>query len=151
MTDLANLLHSTIFSLERAIQETSGKTSMIVTSHACKFLDKIEEKKDSKIFTSGNLEEAINNFIKFTSGSDFFEQAEFKKIGEEKYLFKIQGCALAKSGVHDTLNPEKDICPMALVAGALVKYYNPISDVVVEPSVFTSFGVENQIHCIIYK
>jgi hypothetical protein len=148
MVDLANLLHSTVFSLERAIQETSARTSMIVTSHACKFLDKIEEKKDSKIFTSGNLEEAVNNFIRFTSGSDFFEQVEFKKIGEEGYLFKIQGCTLAKSGVHDTLCPENDICPMALVAGAILKYYNPNSDVVVEPSKFTNLDVENQIYCI---
>jgi hypothetical protein len=148
MGDLANLFHSTLFSLERAIQETSGNASMIVTSHACKFLDKIEEKKGSKIFTSGNLEEAINNFIEFTSGSDFFEHVEFKKIDDEEYLFVIKGCALAKGGVHDTLNPEKDICPIALVAGALLKYYNPNSDVVVEPSKFTSTDIENIIHCI---
>jgi hypothetical protein len=148
MADVANLFHSTLFSLERAIQEVNGNTSMIVTSHACKFLDKIEEKKDSKMFTGGNLEEAIDNFIEFTSGSNFFEHVDFKKINDEEYLFEIQGCALAKSGVHDTLNPEKDICPIALVAGAILKYYTPYSDVVVEPSKFTSTGIENRIHCI---
>ncbi len=148
MTDLANLFHSTLFSLERAIQEISGNTSMIVTSHACKFLDKIEEKKDSKIFTQRTLDEAITNFIEFTSGSDFFEHVEFKKINDEEYFFEIKGCALAKGGVHDTLNPEKDICPIALVAGALLKYYNPNADVIVEPSKFTSLDIENRIHCI---
>jgi hypothetical protein len=148
MADLANLLHSTLFSLERAIQEISGNTSMIVTSHACKFLDKIEEKKGSKIFTQGNLNEALDSFIEFTSGSDFFEHVEFKKINNEEYLFEIKGCALAKSGVHDTLNPEKDICPIALVAGALLKYYNPNADVIVEPSKFTRTDIENRIHCI---
>jgi hypothetical protein len=148
MADVANLFHSTLFSLERAIQDTHGSTSMIVTSHACKFLDKIEEKKGSKIFTGGNLEEAVCNFIEFTSGSDFFEHVEFKKINEEEYLFEIKGCALAKSGVHTTLCPEKDICPIALVAGAILKYYNQNSDVIVEPSKFTSTDIENRIHCI---
>jgi hypothetical protein len=48
MHDIANLFHSTLFSLERAIQEMNGDSSMLVTSHACKFLDKIEEKKHRK-------------------------------------------------------------------------------------------------------
>jgi len=151
MSDLANLLHSTLFSLERAIQETSCHNSMVITSHACKFLDKIEEKKGSKLFSSKNLEEAIKKFVEFTSGSDFFEHVEFKKIGDEEYLFKIDGCTLTKSDVHDTLDPKNDICPIALVAGAILKHNNPSSDVIVEPSTFTDTGIENIIHFVIYK
>ncbi|MCX6664219.1 MAG: hypothetical protein NTZ75_08240 [Euryarchaeota archaeon] len=151
MKDLANLLHSALFSLERAIQETNSRTSMVITSHSCKFLDKIEEKKGSKLFSSKSIEEAIKNFVEFTSGSDFFEHVEFKKIGDEEYLFKIDGCMLAKSGVHDTLDPKNDICPIALVAGAILKHDNPSSDVIVEPSKFTDTGIENIIHFVMYK
>ena len=151
MSDLANLLHSALFSLERAIQETSGTTSMITTFHSCKFLDKIEQKKGSKLFSSENADEAVKNFVEFTSGSDFFEHVDFTKINDEDYLFKINGCMLAKNGVHNILNPNKDICPMALIAGGILKHTTPNSEVMVEPSTFTDTGIENIICFLKYR
>jgi hypothetical protein len=100
------------------------------------------------MFTSENLEDAIKNFIELTSGSDFFEHVNLIKINEfGDYLFELKGCSFAKSGVHDTLNPDKDICPIALIAGAILKYHIPNSDIIVEPSKFTSLDVENRIYC----
>jgi hypothetical protein len=140
MADLANLLHSSVFSLEKSIQETMNGLHIIVTSHAAKYIGAIEEKKGSKLYSNVDLDKAIENFVDHTSDSEFFDELEIKKIDAEQYLVKIEGCALAKTGVHTTLKPENDVCPMALAAGAVLKYVEPDRDVVVKPSNFDDEG-----------
>jgi hypothetical protein len=146
--DLANLLHSSVFSLEKSIQETMNGEHIIVTSHATRYIGAIEEKRGTKLFSNGGLEKAIENFVEYTTESEFFDKLEIKKIDDEKYLVNIEGCALAKTGVHTTLNPEKDICPMALAAGAVFKYIEPDRDVVVKPSHFDDEGSLTEIQFI---
>jgi len=143
--DLANLLHSSLFSLEKSIQEWMGEEHIIITSHASKYISAIEREKGSRIFSGSTLEEALKNFQDFTSQSEFFEEVDIRREGEEEYLIQIKGCALAKTGVHSALNPEKDICPMALAAGAVFKHSMPDSDVILKPSVFEEDGSRTEL------
>jgi hypothetical protein len=59
---------------------------IIITSHATRYIGAIEEKKGSKLFSNGGLESAIENFVDYTSESDFFDKLEIKKIDDEKYF-----------------------------------------------------------------
>jgi hypothetical protein len=148
MGDLANLLHSSVFSLEKSIQETMNGGHIIVTSHAARYISAIEEKRGTKLFSNGGLEKVIENFVDYTTESDFFDKLEIKKIDDEKYEVNIEGCALAKTGVHTTLNPENDVCPIALAAGAVFKYIEPERDVILNPSHFDDEGSKTEIHFI---
>ncbi len=146
--DLANLLHSSIFSLEKAVQEKMGREHIIITSHAAKYIASIEKTRGSKLFTGVDLDKAIKNFVNLTSGSDFYDRVDVKKINDEEYSVKIEGCALAKTGVHAALNPERDVCPMALAVAAIFKHIEPDRDVIAEPSKFSEQGTLTQIHFI---
>ena len=145
MGGLACLLHSSVFSLEKSIQEIMGRDHIVLTSHAAKYIAAIDEKKGSRLFFGKSLDEAIKNFVDLTSGSEFFDSLDIKKTNGEEYHIDIKGCALAKTGVHNVLNPELDICPMALAAGAVFKYIEPDSDVILKPSSFEDEGSSTEI------
>ncbi len=63
-------------------------------------------------------------------------------------MVRVEGCALAKTGVHASLNPERDVCPMALAVGAVFKYVEPDYDVIAMPSHFEEKGTITTIHFI---
>ena len=148
LLDLANLLHLTVFSLEKAIQEVMGKDHIVLTSHAAKYIAAIEKERKSPLYSGVTLDEAIKNFVDHTSGSDFYEHIGIKKISDERYQAVIEGCTFAKLGVHDTLDPQKDICPLVLSVAAIFKYVEPDRDVVVEPSRFKKEGCTTEIDFI---
>lgn len=94
--DLANLLHSSVFSLEKAIQEKMGREHIIITSHAAKYIASIEKESGSKLFTGVGLDKAIKNFVNLTSGSDFYDNVEVEKVNDEEFLVKIEGAPLLR-------------------------------------------------------
>ena len=144
----ACLFHAVIFSLQQAIQETRAEESIIISSHAAKFLKEYQQCLGHDIFAGKSLGDDCARLTEWISRQGAFAEAEFVRAGDDEHEFIMEGCSMAKAGVHKGMRPVNNVCPMAMVAAALFKSHHPDADIIIEPSQFSASGSRSRIHCI---
>ena len=119
--EIASMLHSTFFGLENAHNKLTGSSHKAVVPEIAKMLPLIlDAKGELKFDESKSLEEELQMLEDHFNNAEFFDKVTIEKINDSKYAFTIEGCFLAKSGVHDILKPNKNTCMFAyIVASAL--------------------------------
>lgn len=119
--EIPALLHSAFFGLEMAHGKLTGNSSRAIMQGILKYLPLILNKEGQHIIAHDRtLEENIETFKEYLSNPDLFEKVIFEKTGEDSYNFELRGCFLAKTGVHETLAPEKCTCPFAIIASTII-------------------------------
>jgi len=143
--ELISALRTNIDFLEKDSLKNSNTN---VYHNAYNLIDLIESKLKNK---SGNLlgvSSDLENFIKLISETNLFKWINFEKVAENQYQVKIESCDLAQQCTHPRLNPEKKICPMALLAASFLKYNHPTAKVFIEPSKFAPHDSETNINLV---
>ncbi|MDF1534002.1 MAG: hypothetical protein P1P69_05810 [Methanosarcinaceae archaeon] len=120
-SEIASMLHSTFFGLENAHNKLTGSSHRAVVPEIAKILPLILDAKGELAFDeSKSLEKELQMLEDHFNNDEFFDKVTIEKLDDSKYAFNINGCFLAKSGVHDVLKPDHNTCMFAyIVASAL--------------------------------
>ena len=121
LPELASMLHSTFFGLENAHNKLTGSGHKAVVPEIAKMLPLIlDAKGELKFDESRSLDDELQMLEDHFNNDEFFDKVTIEKLDHDKYAFEIDGCFLAKSGVHDVLKPDNNTCMFAyIVASAL--------------------------------
>ncbi|MBU4216634.1 hypothetical protein L6270_00595 [Candidatus Parcubacteria bacterium] len=116
-----------------------------VCQNSCNIINEIEKKLKNSTENFLNISNNLENFNKLISKSTLFKKIYFDQLSDNKYLITVKGCELAQNCIHPRLNPEKEICPIALLAGSFLKYNKSDLQLYIEASKFTSQDSETTI------
>lgn len=119
---IATLFHGLLFAYQKATKEMLGSGWEAFVHPTLEILARIDERSGSRLVRAKSLEEAMGSFSDMLLRLKAVKKICFEKIGKDKYLLKIDGCAWAKH-VHEELKPKDVTCPLALVVMAIYKRY----------------------------
>lgn len=119
--EITSMLHSCYFGLENAHNKLTGSGHRAVIPEVAKMLPHIlavkgEVKFDENMSLDGNMQQLQDYF----NNEEFFDMVKMQKLNDNKFLFQIDGCFLAKSGVHEILKPDKNSCMFAHILASLI-------------------------------
>jgi hypothetical protein len=129
MANIGTIFHNLLFAYQKSLKNILNSGSEIFVDPVINLLLQIEEEEKFKLVNSKTLEEALQNFADFLVKAKVVRASSFEKMGDEKYIFRVEGCIWANH-VHKMLNPKDIICPYGLVAIALYKKFtgNKVND-----------------------
>lgn len=117
--ELASMLHSTFFGLENAHNKLTGNSHKAVVPEIAKMLPLILDAKGELRFDDNrSLDDELQMLEDHFNNDEFFDKVMIEKLDDDKYVFHIEGCFLAKSGVHDVLKPDKNTCMFAYIVAS---------------------------------
>jgi hypothetical protein len=120
--DIAELFHGLLFAYEKAARNVLGSGCEVFVQPTLEILQKIYDKKGLKLFQGKSLDEAVASFSKMLLEAKLVKRIGFDRIGQDKHLLKIDGCAWAKH-IHRELKPKDATCPLALIVMAIYRKY----------------------------
>ena len=123
--DVGALLHGLLFAYQKATKQVLGSGWEIFVNPTLEILAKIDEREGSHLCTGANLDEAMTAYSKMLHDAGIVEKIIFEKIGDNKYLFKVDGCIWAKH-IHQELKPKDVTCPLALIAMSMYRKYKNV-------------------------
>jgi hypothetical protein len=113
--DALTLFHSMLVSYQLALKEILGSGQAIFVHPVITNFAKINEAVGVKLAQTKSVEETLQDLSNIFKSAGLLRQFDFKKLGEQKYLVHVDGCAWA-SKVHKKLVPQGLPCPYALMA-----------------------------------
>ena len=123
LLEIGTLYHSLLFSYQRGLRKYMGSQSNAYIHPAISNLLEMDEEGGLKLGNSKTFEEALTAFTDFLVRTKMVKECTLHKIGEDNYVFKVEGC-IWSGKVHTRQVSLKDVtCPYALVAMALYKKY----------------------------
>ena len=123
LLEIGTLYHSLLFSYQRGLRKYMGSNSNAYIHPAISHLLEMDEEGGLKLDNSKTFEEALAAFADFLVRSKVVEKWALDKIGEDNYVFRVEGC-IWSGKVHTRQVSFKDVtCPYALIAMALYKKY----------------------------
>jgi hypothetical protein len=123
LLEIGALYHSLLFSYQRGLRKYMGPQSNAYIHPAISHLLEMDEEGGLKLENSKTFEEALIAFTDFLTRTKMVKKCTLDKIGEDNYVFKVEGC-IWSGKVHTRQVSLKDVtCPYALVAMALYKKY----------------------------
>ena len=123
LLEIGTLYHSLLFSYQRGMRKYMGSRSKVYIHPAISELLEMDEEGGLKLDSSKTFEEALTAFTNFLVRSKIVQKCMLDKIGEDNYVFRVEGC-IWSGQVHTPQVSLKDVtCPYALVAMALYKKY----------------------------
>ncbi len=143
LVDVYILMHSLLFSYQKSAKSILGESAEIFINPSIHFLLNLEKQERIAIVTSKTLEEALSHFADMLVRAKVVKACSFKKITEDIYTFKVDGCIWAKR-VHSILNPKDVTCPYGLVAMALYSKFTG-NEVKENESIYIEDGCETQL------
>lgn len=145
MMDIGTIFHNLFFAYQKSMKNILQSGAEIFVDPTINILHKIEEEDNLKLVNSNSLEDALQNFADFLVKSKAVGSCTYKKLGEDKYVFKVEDCIWANY-IHKMLEPKDVVCPYGLVAMSLYKkfkgctinnrestYYSNGTETVLEP------------------
>lgn len=145
--DIPALLHSSLFAFEKAHGRLTGSTSRAILQLIVKELPKILQKDGHYVIDDSlSIEKNMQQFRDYLDNKEYFEDVKFER-SNDAFIFEIEGCVFAKSGVHETLEPEKSTCPFATIAAAVL-FYQTGKNLTIEDSEFRKTGTKTVIKLV---
>ncbi len=135
--ELLEAIDSAIKPLKEEMKKITKKDNLSICFPVEIFYENLKKCLSGKIEDPSDIPFDMDSFIKFVSKCGFFKRGSLKEISDKRYQIQIEGCDRISECTHPRLNPENKVCPLALVAGAFLKFNYPNSHVIVEPSKFT--------------
>jgi hypothetical protein len=144
--EISSLFHGILFAYERVLKSLFKNEYKHLTPYLVEELSKVlYNEKEPIIDKELPLEENIERLIYSLSSAGGFENLTFKKLENDEYQFRLEECAYARSGVHETLNMEGEegVCPIALIFTTLLaSHFGDTCDIDLISSKFTDLGSE---------
>ncbi|MEM2924100.1 MAG: DUF5788 family protein [Methanocellales archaeon] len=116
--EIAVLLHSAFFGIVwshyNMVEDLEGRIYIGSITQ----LPPILHREGFKVDRSKKLEDSLREFAEHLQNKEFFDFVEFRRLDENRFVFEIDGCALAKNGIHEMLT--RDVCPFALIAASML-------------------------------
>jgi hypothetical protein len=123
LLEVGTVYHSLLFSYQRGLKYYMGPRANVYVHPAIEHLLNMDEEGGLKLDSSKSFEEAVSAFTDFLVRSKIVKNCTLEKTGEEKYVFRVEGCIWAGK-VHTRQVSLKDVtCPYALIAMAFYKKY----------------------------
>jgi hypothetical protein len=123
LLEVGALYHSLLFSYQRGLRKYMGSKSNAYIHPAISHLLEMDEEGGLRLDSSKTFEEALAAFTDFLVRTKMTKNCTLDKIGEDNYVFRVNGC-IWSAKVHTRQVSLKDVtCPYALVAMALYKKY----------------------------
>ncbi|HIH44322.1 MAG TPA: hypothetical protein HA257_04340 [Candidatus Methanoperedenaceae archaeon] len=139
--DMAALFHSSFFAFEQAHGRITGTASRAILQQIVRVMPKILEKEGQPVINKSlTLEENMAHFRDYIHNEELIENVNFEN-NDDMFNIEIKGCTVAKSGVHEILDPKKSTCPYAIVAAAMI-FYLTGKNLTIEDSEFTKDGTK---------
>ena len=107
--------HTILFAYQKSLRDKFGQTEGIFARPVLETIAKIDKESKIHVIRGNNLDEILENFSRDVMSSQAVNKAFFEKVGDDDYVFHIEGCAFSKP-VHDMLKPKDAICPLAMIA-----------------------------------
>ncbi|TFH43640.1 MAG: hypothetical protein E4G94_04575 [ANME-2 cluster archaeon] len=121
LPEIASMLHSCFFGMENAHSKLIGSGHRAIVPEIAKMLPGIlEAKGELKFDENSTIDDDLQRLQEYFNNDQYFNKVLIEKIDDNKYLFQIDGCFLAKTGVHKVLKPEHNTCLFAFIMGAVI-------------------------------
>jgi hypothetical protein len=123
LLEVATIYHNLLFSYQRALKKHSGEMANMYIHPAINHMLDMDEEGGLKLDKSHTFEEAVSAFTDFLARSKVVKQCSLENIGEDKYVFRVEGC-IWSGKVHNQKVGHTDVtCPYALITMALYKKF----------------------------
>lgn len=113
--DVPTLFHTILFAYQKKLKDILGSGEAVFVHPVLDTINIIEREKGLNLLKGETLDEIFDNFAKELAMTGFVKEVTFEKLGNEKYMFHIGGCAFAET-CHDLLKPKDVACTYALIA-----------------------------------
>ncbi|MHA1294197.1 MAG: hypothetical protein ACTSQJ_16210 [Promethearchaeota archaeon] len=119
---LTGLFHICIFTLQSNIIKTLGEIGFkdYVFPRITKKIKNLE-RVGLNIIESESLEEFVQRFIRLLKKSFLVENAIFERKSEDKFIFSLERCFMAKTA--HKIAGFKGLCPMAMIMASMIEKY----------------------------
>ncbi|UCE73750.1 MAG: hypothetical protein JSV56_12090 [Methanomassiliicoccales archaeon] len=119
--EMGALLHGILFAYEKVVAELYKGKHKILFPYIIEDMTKVLSGQDLAVVDSEqSLEDNMDGLRIFLSNDDLLKGISFKKIDDDTYVFEIEECSFAVSGVHDILKLHGGVCPFALAVAAIL-------------------------------
>jgi len=141
--DLPTFFHTILFAYQKRLKDILGSGEAIFVHPVLETISLIEKEGELNLLKGETLDEIYENFSKQLVESKVVEKAWFEKLGPERHVFHVEGCAFAEFS-HGLLKPRDVVCPFALIAMSMFQSVTG-KKVKVADSEFTSDGTKTLI------
>jgi len=135
--------HTILFAYQKKLRDLLGTGEAIFVHPILDTIHNVDKMSALHIIRGNNLDEIFENYSKDVMASQVVKKAFFEKLGDNKYVFHVEGCNFANP-THDLLKPRDVICPLALVAMSIFQV-TAGKKVQITESEFTSDGCKTSI------
>jgi len=141
--DIPTFFHTILFAYQKKLKDILGSGEAIFVHPVLDTISLIEREHGLDLTKGETLDEVFENFAKEMKKTGAVTEVKFKKLGPERYVFYVDGCAFAEYA-HDLLKPKDVACPYALIAMSIFQSVTG-KKVKNAESVFTTTGAETTI------
>lgn len=144
--DIPTFFHSILFSYQKKLKEILGSGEAVFVHPVLDTFNTIERERELHLIDGESVDEVLNNFQDQLMKTGLVKKVKFEKIGPEKFLFSVDGCAFSDP-CHKLLDPKDVTCTYALIAMAL---FQSVTGKKVKPAMseFSSEGAKTIIESL---
>ena len=113
--DIPTFFHTILFAYQKKLKDILGSGEAVFVHPVLDTISLIEHEKGLNLIKGETLDEVFENFANEMKKTGAITEATFKKLGPDRYIFNVEGCAFAEYA-HDLLRPKDVACPYALIA-----------------------------------
>jgi hypothetical protein len=144
--DIPTFFHTILFAYQKKLKDILGSGEAVFVHPVLDTINLIEREKGLNLIKGETLDEVLDNFAKELMKTGFVKEVSFEKLGDERYMFHVGGCAFANT-CHDLLKPKDVACTYAFIALAIFQSVTGKKARSVE-SQFTPDGAETVIEAL---
>jgi len=115
--EFSSLLHSILFGYEQLVAKMFQGDHQKVMPYLYEEMGNVIGTDDfTLVDPDKDLGANFDRFVRYLSNDNFLKGLAIEEMGDGKYVFTIEECSFATSGVHDTLDMRSGTCPFGVMA-----------------------------------
>jgi len=140
--EVGALLHGILFAYERVLKSLFKDEFKHLTPYLVEELSKVLYKEPNPIVDKDlPMRENIDRLLFSLSSEEVFKNMTLEEAGDNTYSLNLRECAYAQSGIHEILQTDEGVCPIALVfATMLASLDKETPNIEIVSSEFTDVG-----------
>jgi len=134
LRELAAMLHAVLYAFQDALGDADKRVCFYVSQKLPAILGKFGFDIDKD-----DYRKSVDSIIELLNKTGYVNEVSFYEIDERTFRVSIGKCALAETGAHELLRPNRAYCPYAIIIASVIQA--GIDDsIVVSPSEFSDDG-----------
>ncbi|MCW4014898.1 MAG: hypothetical protein NWF06_00855 [Candidatus Bathyarchaeota archaeon] len=118
--DMCDFFHSLLFAYQKSVKEILGPGEAAFMPPILEKIILVTNKQNLGLPEEQNPEELLEDFLEELLKKGTAKWVELKEVGEENYLFRVEGCRFSKH-IHGFADTEDTTCPLALAVMAYLQ------------------------------